>query len=194
MAPKTAGQIKEIGMNIERFAGTDIHKKIMDGSDKVAASSDMKKVAIWVKGAMGRLEASTDLVKCEQIMLACGYNCFERNKRPMEIAKVRRQKYHTEEAFPAAEVKKPPKGFRFEREGNMLIQYYTPHTYGTGIRCYCSLMRKLPEEVTASSTYCQCSQGFVETYWEGILGRPVRVELGNTAISGSDECKFVIHL
>jgi hypothetical protein len=194
MTAKTVGQIKEIGGRIEQFAGTDIHKKVMDGSDKVTASSDMKKVAMWVKAAMDRLEASTDLVKCEQIMLACGYNCFERNKRPMEIAKVRRQKYHTEEAFLATEVKNPPKGFRFEREGNMLIQYYTPHTYGAGIRCYCSLMRKLPEEVTASSTYCQCSRGFVEKYWEGILGRPVRVELGNTAISGSDECKFVIHL
>jgi hypothetical protein len=154
----------------------------------------MTKVAIWVKDAMDRLDASTDLAKREQIMLACGYNCFEINKRPMEMAKARHQKYQTEEAFLAAEIKKPPKGFRFEREGNLLIQYYTPRAYGAGMRCYCSLMRKLPKGVLASLTYCQCSRGFVEKYWEGILGRPVKVELGDTAISGKDECRFEIHL
>jgi hypothetical protein len=34
----------------------------------------------------------------------------------------------------------------------------------------------------------------MEKYWEGILGRPVKVELGDTAISGATECKFVIYL
>ena len=94
----------------------------------------------------------------------------------------------------AAEIQKPPKGMRFEREGNVLIQYYTPRTFGGGMRCYCSLIRGLPENETAPITYCQCSRGFVQKYWEGILGRPVQVELGDTAISGANECRFTIHL
>jgi hypothetical protein len=194
MSTKTVGQIDEIGGRIEQFAGTNIRKKVMEGSDKITASSDMKKVALWVKSAIDRLDASTDLAKREQIMLACGYNCFKTNKRPMEMAKDRRQKYQTEEAFLAAEIRKPPKGFRLEKDGNVLSQYYTPRSFGSGMRCYCSLMRKLPEGATVSSTYCQCSRGFVEKYWEGILGRRVKVELGDTAISGADECKFIIHL
>lgn len=184
MTKKTAGQIEEIGGHIEQFAGKDIRKKVMEGGDKVAASSDMKKVALWVKGAMDRLDASTDAAKREQIMLACGYNCIEINNGPMQIAKARRQRYPTEEAFLKAEMQKPPKGMRFEREGNALIQYYSPCTFGGGMRCYCSLIRGLPENETASATYCQCSRGFVQKYWEGILGRPVQVELGDTAISG----------
>lgn len=194
MAKKTVGQIEEIGGRIEQFAGVQVREKVMKDSEQVAASSDPKNVALWVKGAMDRLDTLTDFAKREKIMLACGYNCIAINHRPMELAKARRQKQPTEEAFLTAEVQKPPKGFRFEREANVLIQYYTPRTFGRGMRCYCSLMRVLPEGVTASPTYCQCSRGFVEKYWEGILGRPVRVELGDTAISGADECKFVIHL
>jgi hypothetical protein len=194
MAKKTAGQIEEIGGRIEEFVGAEVREKVMKDSEKVATSSDSKKVALWVKGAMDRLDTLTDFAKREQVMLACGYNCIAINKRPMETARARRQKYPTEEAFLTAEVQKPPKGFRFEREGNVLTQYYTPRIYGVGMRCYCSLMRGLPADVRASPTYCHCSRGFVEKYWEGILGRPVRVELGDTAISGADECKFVIHL
>ena len=52
MAKKIAGQIEEIGGRIEQFAGKDIRQKVMEGSDKIAASSDMKKVSLWVKNAM----------------------------------------------------------------------------------------------------------------------------------------------
>ncbi len=194
MTKKTAGQIQEIGGSIEQFAGAKVREKVMEGSDKAAASSNPAKVALWVKEAIDRLDALTPPARREQIMTACGHNCIALNKRPMEMAKKRRQKYPTEKAFLTAEVHEPPKGFRFEKKGDVLVQYYTPHTYGRGMRCYCSLMRGLPEGVTASPTYCQCSRGFVEKYWEGILGRAVRVELGATAISGADECEFTIHL
>jgi hypothetical protein len=127
-------------------------------------------------------------------MLTCGYNCIALNRRPMETAGARRRKFPTEEAFLEAEVQKPPKGFCFEKKGNILIQYYTPRAFGRGMRCFCALMRGLPEGVNSSRTYCQCSRGFVEKYWEGTLGRVVHVELGPTAISGADECKFTIHL
>jgi hypothetical protein len=194
MANKTAGQIREIGGRIEQFAGDKVREKVMEGSDKAAAASSPEKVALWVKEAIDKLEAKVPPDMCEQIMTACGYNCIALNSRPMEVARARRGKYTTEDAFLKAEVRKPPKGFRFEKKGDVLIQYYTPHAYGRGVRCYCALMRGLPEGVTASPTYCYCSRGFVEKYWEGILGRAVRVELGTTAISRADECKFTIHL
>lgn len=194
MNKKTAGQIQEIGGRIEQFAGAKVREKVMEGSDKTAAFSNPEKVALWVKEAINKLDTLTPSAKREQIMTSCGHNCIALNKRPMESAKTRRRKYPTEEAFLIAEVQKPPKGIRLKREGDLLIQYYTPHAFGRGMRCYCSLMRGLPEGLTASPTYCQCSRGFIEKYWEGILGRKVCVELGATAISGADECMFTIHL
>jgi len=75
-----------------------------------------------------------------------------------------------------------------------LIHYYTPHDHSTPRRCFCGLMFALPEGVNTSSTYCHCSRGFVEKYWEGALGRPVKVEVKETCMTGAKECKFIIHL
>jgi hypothetical protein len=56
----------------------------------------------------------------------------------------------------------------------------------------CIYHKLLPEGINASPTYCQCSRGFAEKYWEAALGRPVKVEVACTAITGGDECKFII--
>jgi hypothetical protein len=191
---KTAGQIEEIGGHIEEFAGAEIRKKVMEGSKQAAASADRKQIALWIKDAMERLDAATTPEKCAQIMTACGHNCITHNPRLAQAIRARRRKYPTEDAFLKAEAKKPVKGTRLEFQDKTLLQYYTPHTYTTPRRCFCSLMLELPEGVNVSPTYCQCSRGFVEKYWEGALGRPVRVELGKTAITGADECQFIIHL
>jgi predicted hydrocarbon binding protein len=47
---------------------------------------------------------------------------------------------------------------------------------------------------TISSTYCLCSRGFVQKYWEGIVGKPLTVELLESCLCGARECKFAIHL
>ncbi len=194
MTNKTAGQIQEIGGHIEEFAGRKVRDKVMEGSEKTAASKDRRQVALWVKEAINRLDASTTPEKCRQIMAACGHNCIAHNSRMTQAIKARRQKYQTEEEFLKAEAKKPIKGTRLELQGNTLIQFYTPHTYSTPRRCFCGLMFALPTGINVSPTYCQCSRGFVEKYWESALGRPVRVEVKETAITGGKECKFIIHL
>jgi len=191
---KIAGQLQEIGGHIEEFAGAKIREKVMAGSEKAATYTDRKKIALWVKDAIDRLDAATTPEKCSQIMTACGHNCITHNARMAQAIRARRQKYPTEEAFLKAEAKKPVKGTRIELQGKTLIQYYTPHTYSTPRRCFCSLMLGLPEGINASPTYCQCSRGFVEKYWEGALGRTVRVEVKETAITGADKCQFIIHL
>jgi len=128
-------------------------------------------------------------------MRACGHNCIAHNKGLASGLKNRRLKHKTEEDFLKAEIKKPVKGIRLELKGKTLVQYYTPHTYFTPRRCFCSLMFALPERVNVSPTYCQCSRGFVEKYWEGALGRPVKVEVVETPLTtGADECKFIIHI
>jgi hypothetical protein len=194
MASKAQEQIKKIGRQVEKHAGAQTRVKVMEGHETIGSSAKPEKLALWVKGAIDRLDQLTSKATREGIMLECGYDCCRVNPTPTRTARARRRKFASEEAFLEAEVRKPPAGFRFERKGRLLFQFYTPRSFGRGMRCYCSLMRGLPEGETASPTYCQCSRGFVERYWEAILGRPVRVDLGETAISGSDECRFIVHL
>lgn len=93
MAKKIAGQIQEIGGQIEHFAGAKVRTKVMAGSEKAAASSDRKEIALWVKDAIDRLDAFTTPEKCKQIMTACGYNCITHNNRLVQAVRARRQKY-----------------------------------------------------------------------------------------------------
>jgi predicted hydrocarbon binding protein len=45
-----------------------------------------------------------------------------------------------------------------------------------------------------SKTYCHCAEGFVKKYWETVVGKPVGVQLVESAVSGASECKFAIRL
>ncbi len=116
------------------------------------------------------------------------------NSRPIEMAKRRRAKFDSEDEFLEAEIRKPMKGTSLTREGDVLHYTYTQREYRQGLRCYCSLVNRLPSDETMSLTYCNCARGFVEEYWEEVLERPVRVELMESSISGSNVCKFVVSL
>jgi predicted transcriptional regulator YdeE len=189
-----AGQIREIGRNIKEFAGAEARKKVMAGSEKVIESGDPIKGAMWTKEAMDRLDTLTNKEARAKIMTACGHKCHEMNIKDTTEARDMRNMCTTEEEFLEKFLQPPGNGVRYKRDGNTLIQYYTPQQYFKGLRCYCGLMRGLPEGTNASPTYCQCSRAFTEKHWEGVLGRPVKVELGETALTGAKECKFIIHL
>lgn len=187
--------IREIAGQINRFAGVAVSSQVMQGSYEMLAAADPVKAALWIKEAMDRLDTLADKHTREQIMAACGRKCQSMNKKVTEEMKARRLEATTEEEFLATVLEpRADTGARYERDGDALIQYYTPRKYSKNLRCYCSLTRGLPEGVIASPTYCECSRAFVQVHWEVVLGRPVKVALGKTAISGEDECQFFIHL
>jgi predicted transcriptional regulator YdeE len=188
------GPLNEFCGRIEEFAGTPVSEKVLQGKDEMLAAKDPVKGALWMKEVIDRLDALTDKKTREQIMTACGHSCNAVNIKDTEEARQMRNMCATEEEYLEKFLQPPGNGVRNERDGNILIQYYMPGKYRKGLRCYCSLIGALPEGVNASPTYCQCSRAFVQAYWSGILGRLLKVELGETAITGSDECKFIIHL
>jgi len=178
----------------EQFAGPEISKHVIEGSEEITEKTDKKVTALWVKGAMDRLDSLVDEKTRVQIMESCGANCATVNNRVIERGKTKRKKFKTNDEFLAAEVLKPNSGTRLVREGNVVYQFYTPKSFSRPMRCYCGLLRGLPEGTGMSSTYCNCSKGFVKKYWETVLNQPVTVELLQSAISGASECKFAIHL
>ena len=186
--------IKEMGRNTERFAGAEVKKKVMEGSEKITPSTDKASMARWVKGAVEKLDSFTDEKTRTQIMENCGYNCALHNKAPIEKAKARRKKFQNLDDFLEAEKKKPMVGTKLERQGDKLFWYFMPQSFKTPVRCFCGLVRGLPQNETISRSYCNCSKGFVKKYWEGVLGKPVDVEVMQTAVSGAKECKFAIHI
>ncbi len=179
--------------NIEALAGEATSGKVMEGSEEITEKTDKKKLAEWTRDAVERLDALVDDETRAQIMESCGFNCAEVNKRIMERTRGRRLKSRSEDEFLEAEQRKPTAGTRLARKGNTLYQTYTPREFTRPMRCYCALFRGLPDNETVSATYCQCSKGFVKKFWETVLGKPVEVELVESALSGGTECKFAIH-
>jgi len=183
-----------IEKNIEKYAGKDVCDKIMQGSEEITEKTDKKKMALWTKDAMFRLDNNANEKTRIQIMNNCGSNCAEINKRVIQKAVERRKKYGSIEEFLRAEQEKPQKGTKIQIEGDQLFHIYTPQTFTHPMRCYCGLIRALPRDVTMSKTYCHCSEGFIKKYWEAITGKPVIVTLIESSISGSSECKFAVKL
>ena len=183
-----------IEKNIEYYVGDELSKKVMVDSEDITEKTDKTKAALWTKAAMDRLDALVDEKTRIQIMNSCGSNCAEINKRVIQKAILRRKKFKTIEEFLKAEQENPQKGTKIQLEGNRLFHIYTPQTFTHPMRCYCGLVKALPLDVTASQTYCHCSEGFVKKYWESILERPTEVKLIESAISGASQCKFEVKI
>jgi predicted hydrocarbon binding protein len=59
-------------------------------------------------------------------------------------------------------------------------------------KCYCPLVKDFPGQL--SPTWCQCSQGWVKQLFEGVLDRPVELELMRSIRQGDECCRFTVHL
>jgi len=170
--------------SIVHFAGAEKKDKVFEGKklEEVSAYDPTQK-ARWVKGAMERLDALVDERTRGQIMGYCGAMCAAVWTKNIEAAKVKLKERGNLDEYLRAE--------GIPREGDAIYPSYTP--YKDGRRCYC-LGNDLPAEETMSSTYCLCGAGHAKAFWEGVLERPVKVELLQSAISGARECKFAVHL
>jgi hypothetical protein len=186
--------IEQFGHDVEVIAGEEVRRRVMAGMEDLTPKSKPQVIALWISEAIERLDTAATEGVPVKVMENCGVNCAHVNRTPIERGKARRSKHATEEDFLAAEIRKPQAGTHLERDGNILYQIYTPATWSRPMRCYCGLMRGLPEGVQVSRTYCHCSKAFVRTYWSEVLGRPVEVEVLETAIGGSTECRFKITL
>ena len=80
------GMIKTIDESVANFAGETIRKKVMEGSEEMTEATELRVIALWVKGAMDRLDSLVDESTKIQIMENCGYGCASVNRRFIEEA------------------------------------------------------------------------------------------------------------
>jgi hypothetical protein len=192
MGKDDVGPITEFERLVGQFAGEEARQKIMAGSEGIAAAS-AEEVAAWLRAVVDRLDALLDDSTRTAIMESMGFSCAEMNRSHIDRALARRRKFDTLEAFLEAEERKPARGTRLVREGDVVYQYFDPRS-SFRVRCFCSLWRGLADDENASLTWCQCSKGFVTKLWEAYLGRPAKVELLASCIAGAQDCKFAVHL
>ena len=169
--------------------GTKSEESIFKGK---AAPKDPVKRVQWVKEALTNLDKTTEKKIINEIMHGNGVICANHNISVVKNALKRRAKYTSLEAFIDAEIKNPVKGTTLRHDGDALTLSYLPQKISRPMRCFCGLVNSLSKDEILSETYCSCSVGFVETWWSQVIGKPVKVQLLESAITGSDICRFKI--
>jgi hypothetical protein len=58
----------------------------------------------------------------------------------------------------------------------------------------CNCVHASASDVGESPAYCYCGAGWMNKMWEGILRRPVRVEITKSIFKGDDVCEFAVQM
>jgi len=111
-----AGMLKTMDGCIANLAGKTVAEQVMEGREQISRTADKRRMAEWVKSAVGKLDAAVDEKTRFRIMENCGRNCAEVNKTVIGRAKARRRKYRSVDQFLKAEQEKPAKGTKLVKE------------------------------------------------------------------------------
>ena len=190
MMARSIPELTSFISEVERVAGPEVAATVV-GESVVDSGSKPKDRALWLAAAIKKLRGSVDPEAYRQIMRGCGAQCA-RQHRAVKTTLERRRKYQSLEEFLLEEQKDPPAGTRLVVEGRTIYQYYSPTKAKERQKCFCPVMRHLPETKTAPSGYCECSGAYLETVWSAILGEPAKVEVLETCLTGAQECVFRI--
>lgn len=191
-----------LAKGVEEVLGPEAREAVMEGVDAITEGSPLEERLAWVKAAMDRIDGLADEEQKYWAVSRCA-DVYP-GLRIQRLRGVWERTHDVDEVLRAME---PDTGWysKPRREGNVIYHPKVPFdreawegaTDPAERRrhfCHCGLVRGSMDEVDMSPTYCYCGTGWVRQLWEGILGRPVRVELLRSVVRGDEVCEFKIHL
>jgi effector-binding domain-containing protein len=186
--------------NLERVLGASVCADVLQDLDTISPSSSCQERKAWVNCAMGRLHARTTELERFDILSGCAHifspkriervrGVYERNLDVDEVLKAMAEDPEWYEK-PSRDgdtiyvTKVPRNRSGYEKATNMAERklHY----------CHCALVRHDPSDVHPD--FCYCGSGWYRQIWEGILRKPVQVEILKSLTNGDDVCQFAIHL
>ncbi len=190
-----------LARNVERVLGAGAWEKVMQVSDTLfTLESTTDEQVKWVKAAVHRLdEIAADDEKFD-ILSRCAHDFSE--KRIANLRAIYEQNKDVDEVLKA--MRDDPLWYEDPvRKGTIIYVTKVPYNRkgceeakSTAEKrrnyCHCSIIRDHLDEIPP--TFCNCGAGWYRQIWEGILGRPVRVEILKSLTRGDDTCEFAIHL
>ena len=177
--PKT-GRIGRLAKIIKKEVSNDLMIKILQDSDKYNSYSPSKK-AEWWKDVIIRMENEIGPERTKEILNICGSKCCGPGHR-----KTVRKKFEESNSIEDFLKKISIKGVTYKLiDKNTIFAKYQ--------RCFCGQVKDT-KTTFPNMTYCQCGTEFNRQYFLFAFGKPVKVELIKSVISGSDSCKYYIHI
>jgi len=177
--PKT-GRIGRFAKIIEKEVSKELIIKILQDSDKYNSYSPIKK-AEWWNDAIIRMKKELGTEKTKEILSICGSKCCGQGHR-----KTVRKKFEESDS-----IEEFLKKISINR---VIYELVDKHTIVAEYqRCFCGQV-KGTKKIFPDMTYCECGTEFNRQYFSSAFGKPVEVELIKSIISGSDSCKYIIHI
>jgi hypothetical protein len=141
----------------------------------------------WVKRFLDAVDGTLDKETRKKLLMANGKACYlawiadtKQTIQPVTLERFR--KWITENV----------KDGSYRIDGNAIyFQYMNAAETGQAAAegaCLCPLVESKPNGL--SSTYCQCSIGYVKAMHELLLNRTVEVELVDSVLMGGKRCQF----
>ena len=188
--------------NLDRVLGSEARKEITQESDKLfTLESTIDERAKWIKAAMERLDEIADEEQKYDILSCCAHDFSQ--KRIAKLRAIYEKSRDLDEVIKAMH-EDPAWYEKPRREGNTIYvrkipfdsENYKKATDKDEKRkhyCHCAMVRNHLKE-GISTTFCYCGSGWYRQQWEGILRKPVKVEIQKSLLKGDDTCEFAIHL
>jgi len=174
---------------------------IMKYREMFSIETSKAKKSLWIKGVIEELDKETDNYQKYDILSSCAHEFSQ--KRIDNLRDI----YEKTESVDAVIEEMHKDYLWYEnpmRQGGVIYTTKIPvnldgyknaktleekkHNY-----CHCSLVRDYWDE-GISPTFCNCSAGWYRQIWEGILKKPVRIEILKTLLRGDETCEFAIHI
>ena len=176
--PKT-GRIGRFAKIVKNEVPKELFLKVIGNIDEYNSFGPSKK-AEWWRDTIIRMENELGPEKTKEIMTICGSKCCGSGHR-----KTVRKKFEESDSIEEFLKKISAKDVTYKliNKNTILAEYQ---------RCFCGLV-KATKTAFPNMTYCQCSAEFNRQYFSSAFGKPVKVELTKSVISGNDSCKFYIH-
>jgi hypothetical protein len=201
--------LKKFRTSLETYTEEEVKKRVMEGSEEINLRSQGKTKTRWVKGAMDKLDELVDEETRKKILLSC-CDVFPKTRiKPLRDEYLETgsidavlERMHKDSSWGGLSYYEYP-----TRKGNTIYvtkNPYNPQKYEQTedknkkkyYYCHCGLVKASlkVQDIKISPTFCYCGAGWYKTLWEGILEKPIEIEVLQSVIQGDDCCEFAIHL
>jgi effector-binding domain-containing protein len=206
LMPKWFARLED---GLERLAGPEARKAVLEGVRTVTPQSDPVEKVAWMKELMERIDAAIpDEDTRREIVCRCAHIYPETQIRKLKAMyeeegglKGFMTRLREDPGYEGAPYYKDPK------RGDAVIfidkapQEAAKHKEATdpvakrASACHCPIIKAaILRGETISPTFCNCGAGWFKPLWETILERPVKITCEESVLQGHDRCKFAIYV
>lgn len=181
--------------NLKEYATEEERAEIIRDYEKQTTPEEK---AAWAKSAIEKLEALIpDVETRKAIMTKCC--CVEYDELIKRLKNIYRENNDLDKLL--EQTYRNPFYVRPRREGNKIYftkipQQKEEYDQATTDRekrafyCHCEYAKGAEGDI--SVTHCYCGAGWYKRIMEGILERPVRVDINKSVMRGDDICEIVV--